>query len=244
MDVMDEFRMHDFRRDVVVKKRQKEYWGNWDNWNILYRTLAYELSSSGDVENYKYVQQQVLDCFPDYSKYTKGTGTLDIMNGWWFCFKTLFDITTSRTSEETREKLEQLRDQVGEFSEKKENDLAEYVAEKNNIKIDYVKTFLEYLRVVYTIGNITPVSNNRHADQFDSWESKLHAEWMEYKKETKYIDYFVFKDYENIGQTKWSDELKKEGNDQKEVVSEYMKSRIELIKKRGKEIVGRKISRK
>ena len=40
--------LHDFREDVVLRKRDKEYWNGWNTWNILYKTLAYELSSSYD----------------------------------------------------------------------------------------------------------------------------------------------------------------------------------------------------
>ena len=57
--------LHDFRQDIVSRKRDKKYWNNWENWNILYKTLAYELSSSRDVESYRYVRNQVFEYFPD-----------------------------------------------------------------------------------------------------------------------------------------------------------------------------------
>ena len=50
------------------------------------------MSSSRDVESYGYVKNQVLEYFSDCTKYISGTITLDIMSGWWFCFKYLFDL--------------------------------------------------------------------------------------------------------------------------------------------------------
>ena len=57
--------LHDFRKDIVSRKRDKKYWKEWDNWNVLYKTLAYELSSSGHVESYDYVMDQIFSYFPD-----------------------------------------------------------------------------------------------------------------------------------------------------------------------------------
>ena len=27
--------LHDFREDVVLRKRDKEYWNGWNTWNIF-----------------------------------------------------------------------------------------------------------------------------------------------------------------------------------------------------------------
>ena len=57
---------------------------------------------------------------------------------------------------------------------------------------------------------------------------------MKYKKESDYMEYFVFNDYCE----KWWDELKK-CDDMKNKLLEYMNSRIYLIKERGKKIITR-----
>ena len=226
--------LHDFRKGIVLKKRDKKYWSNWNDWNILYKTLAYELSWSCDVERYCYVKKQVLEYFPDYKKYICGTTelTLDIMNGWWFCFKELFGLK-SRKSRETLEYLESLNKQIKHITQKEE--LIRFINTEYKIEEKYTKALLEFLEVVYTIGNITQVSENRHADCFDSWEYKLFkSDWMKYKKESDYMEYFVFNDYCE----KWWDELKK-CDDMKNKLLEYMNSRIYLIKERGKKIITR-----
>lgn len=50
---------HDYRKDVVERKRARNYWGKWDSWNILYKTLAYEICSSKHVESYCYVRKSL-----------------------------------------------------------------------------------------------------------------------------------------------------------------------------------------
>lgn len=231
-----DYYLHDFRQDIVSKKRRnKEYWNNWDGWNILYKTLAYELSSSRDIESYGYVKMKVFEYFSDYEKYISGTTTLDIMNGWWFCFKTLFGLE-NRKSKKTTTYLKTLKEQIRDIT--RADDLIIFINREYKIEEEYIKSLLEFLDVAYTIGNITPVSSNRHADYFDSWEYKLfESDWVKYKKGLDYKNYFIFSNYSE--KIKWWNKLKK-CSDPKKVVLEYMNSRIYLIKERGEKIVNRK----
>lgn len=228
--------LHDFRQDIVKKKRDKKYWKNWDTWNILYKTLAYELSSSRDVESYEDVKTQVFEYFPDYSKYIKGTATLDIMNGWWFCFKYLFglDEKANRGGTSTKEYLLNLNASIKDFN--KESDLIKFICKNNGIKEEYIKSLLDFLKVVYTIGNITPININSHADCFDSWEYKLFvSDSVKYIK--GYEKYFLYDGYYKE-QRKWGMDFRS-SDDKEKVILEYMNSRIDLIKERGKILANR-----
>ncbi|MDD6216208.1 MAG: hypothetical protein PUB28_05550 [Roseburia sp.] len=228
--------LHDFREDIIKKKHNKNYWNNWDDWNILYRTLAYELSSSRDVESYGYVKMQVLKYFPNCKEYLNGTIALDIMNGWWFCFKTLFGLE-NRKSEKTKLFFKQLNEEIINVTE---DDLCDKIMNEYKIKKEYIKSLLDYLHVVYTIGNITPVSNNLHADCFDSWEYKLlKQDWQKCTENIDYMEYFVLGDYSK--QKQWWNDIKK-SSDSKAVIFKYMNNRIELIKERGEKIVNRKLN--
>jgi len=223
--------LHDFRVDIILKKRDRARWNNWDKWNILYKTLAYELSSSHDVESYPYVRNQVFELFRDYEKYICGAVTLDIMNGWWFCFKTLFNIDTSRNSIETKEFLSRLNNQIEKINE--EEKLIDVICKNYSITEEEIKSLLGFLKVVYTIGNISPASRNPKADKFDSWEYKLFESGSINYTDLGY-KYFYFEDYSK--DRKWWIDLK-ESNDKKKVILEYMNSRIYLITERGKKVV-------
>ena len=229
--------LHDFRQDIVSRKRDKKYWNNWENWNILYKTLAYELSSSRDVESYRYVRNQVFEYFPDRTKYISGTITLDIMNGWWFCFKYLFglDKKNSRKSKQTKKYLFTLQEQIKDIN--KEVDLIDFVYQIYGITKVEIKSLLDFFNVVYTIGNITPVNNNPHADCFDSWEYKLFvSDSINYTGD--YVKYFIYGSYCEEKKRWWKDFQC--GNDKKKVILEYMDSRVNLIKQRGESLVDRK----
>lgn len=192
------------------------------------------MSSSRDVERYSYVRNHVFEFFRDYEKYICGAVTLDIMNGWWFCFKTLFNIDTGRNSIETKEFLSRLNNQIEKINE--EEKLIDVICKNYSITEEEIKSLLGFLKVVYTIGNISPASRNPHADRFDSWEYKLFVSGSINYTDLGYIEYFCFEDYSK--DRKWWIDLK-ESNDKKKVILEYMNSRIYLITERGKKVVNR-----
>ena len=95
----------------------------------------------------------------------------------------------------------------------------------------YDKTYNFILTFAYTIGNITPVNNNPHADYFDSWEYKLFvSDSINYTGD--YVKYFIYDSYYKEKKKWWEDF--QNSNDKKKVILEYMDSRVNLIKQRGK----------
>lgn len=176
--------LHDFRRDVVMRKRSV-IWEEWDNWNILYKTIEYELSSSRDVESYKYVKEKAFEKYcPDYEKYK----TADVMNGWWYCFKVIFDIKSSRRSDETKRFLDDLNHKIEGM---KEQQVVKFLCEHYKKEERLYAVLLEFLKVVYTVGNITPAKENKNRARLDNWEIKLEkGGWS--NKEKKDLHYYMY----------------------------------------------------
>ena len=154
------------------------------------------------------------------------------MNGWWFCFKTLFDIKTSRRSYQTRKFLLELSTKIKEFD--RDDNVISFICENYNIAETEMKSLYEFLKVVYTIGNITPISKNPSADCFDSWEYKLFVSDSTRYLEPGYKKYFGFEDYSKDN-TQWAYKLKNSVEKNK-VIVDYMDSRTNLIKMRGERL--------
>lgn len=115
----------DCRKLIVLKKKDANYWGDWDIWNSLYKTLAYELSSSRDVESYEYVKRNVLTLLNVNENYDVKNFRLDIMNGWWYCFKFVFEVGP-RKSDETKNFMKKLMESI---KNKTEKELIEFIDE-------------------------------------------------------------------------------------------------------------------
>lgn len=209
--------LHDFRDDIVARKRAS-IWKEWRKWSILYKTISYELSASRDVESYTYVKQKAFEIYcPNYKDYT----TADIMNGWWYCFKDVFDINDSRCSDKTLQFLNQIKSNIEGMDD---YEVVEYLCgEYKKDKSLYI-TLLEFLKVIYTIGNITPAKENRNRSRLDNWEDKLRAgKWT--IEETKELCFDMYDDNKMI-------------NYKETDIKEYMVERIDFILKRAIQIVG------
>lgn len=210
--------LHDFRDDIVAKKRAS-IWKEWGNWNILYKTISYELSASRDVESYTYVKQKAFQTYcPNYQKcYT----IADIMNGWWYCFKVVFDINTGRHSDKTLQFLNEIKSYIEGMDD---YEVVEYLCNEYKKEKSLYITLLEFLKVIYTIGNITPAKENRNRSRLDNWENKLRVgNWT-----IEEIEELCFDMYDGNRIINY-----KEAN-----IKKYMVERIDLILKRAIQIVG------
>lgn len=218
---------HDYRKDIVERKLDKEYWGNWDSWNILYKTLAYEISSSGHVERYWYVRDALSALYDEeLEKYVGSDYTFDVMNGWWNCFKVLFNLG-ARKAFETKKFMEKMMKEIVGIKGKEE--LIEFISRQYSLKEKTVETFILFLELVYTCGNIAPVPKgmNKHADNWDSWEYKLNSSFLIYKCDN-YKEYFHFGEYSS------NEIFQMDKNDKETSVCQYMSARVKLIRNRGK----------
>lgn len=213
-----DFILHDFRNDIVDRKRAL-IWKGWERWNVLYKTISYELSASKDVESYTYVKQKAFATYcPNYQK---SYATADIMNGWWYCFKVVFDINGGRHDDETIRLLKEIKSDVERMDD---YEVVEYLCNKYRKEKSLYITLLEFLKVVYTIGNITPAKENKNRSRLDNWETKLGVvDWS--IEETKELCFEMY-------------DSKKVINYIETDIKEYMVERIDLILKRAIQIVG------
>lgn len=215
-------------REIILNEfpDSKEEWEAGEN--ILYKTLVFELSPATHVEKYECAQKD----FKEYCEnYKEEYATADIMNGWWGPFKYIFNLT----SRKDKTALENIRDYV---KGRKEEEIIEKYSEEiqglcsANIenKKETIKSLLEFLRVVYTAGNITPAPINPKADALDSWEYKLEKYKAMYHDRKGDRDILLFHDYKP---EKWTTA------DFREKPWEYLESRIALINNRNKMIFER-----
>ena len=176
----------DYRRIIIEegKDRFPELIVEWNSAkNYLHRTLIYELSPYKDVEHYPCVTD-------DYENYvvqaSEKYATADIMNGWWYCFKTLFGLDSTHR----RKGHPQVPEVMEKIKDIEEEDLPGFLFENypmgnpGSFSKDCYAAFLKYVKVVYTPGNITPAPINPSPGKgLDDWEYKLNR----YKK--LYHDY-------------------------------------------------------
>ena len=215
---------HDYRDDVFKSKKlhwRKEYREKFDffeaKWfeetNYLKKTLIYALTCSNvDVEFHETVKSTYsLYCANYESKYS----TADLMNGWWYCFKTIYSRKEKLTRKLFREKYR--------FNIHKDNgcqnildyieDIASYIESQEEYD-----TLCAFLAIVYSAGNMTPAPINPSA-QLDAWEFKQDR-YKKLYKDPEYKQELLLMDYDSM--------LVFDKNDLKG----YMESRIEKILKR------------
>ncbi len=212
--------LHDYRDDVVDKFQNmdlKKRWHEASN-DIIKKTLIYEFEPlCHDVEKYEFVKESA---FSDYcQEYDNLYVTSDIMNGWWYCFKTVYKLNESRKA----------------FRNKHYNMLPRMVNSKEE------KTLEKYLKVVYTIGNMTPAPYNpggRGYGEIDFWEYKLERYGKLYQDCNGDIDILMFQDYvpyiagiKDVKYRKYMETFDLVG---------YMNDRIDLIIKRGYRILNKR----
>ena len=206
--------LHDYRDDIICKERISD----WNNLNILARTLEYELDSDcKDVEGYPFVCKCA---FAEYCvDYKEKYATADIMNGWWTCFKNIFGINSRNDNEKKTELLNLAK-------ENKTDEIIEKISFDRE-KQEVYESLTRFLKVVYTTGNITPAPINPGGRGLDCWEYKLNNYQSLYHDQRGDIEILHFEDYN----CKEIPEYYKIVGDPDELIK-YMNSRVELILKR------------
>ncbi len=234
----------DFREVVITRDRMRmrqtnqnapsDWEKKWNNSkNILEKTMIYELSPQcGHVESYDEVKDIA---FKNYSKEAKEIFTsADIMNGWWYCFKYIFLKDRNRIGRFSEEAVS-IKSTVYNLVKGKEQEEAISALCKKEYTDNEALciSFMEYLKVVYTIGNLilTPPKVYYFRDFLDSWEYK----WNKYKSER---DGLFLEDYpiNDKGEMKvfYKDKTDFDGNIDNLI--EYMNDRRNKIISRGKSI--------
>ncbi len=210
---------HDYRDDVFNSinvnslwiKYRKEFEFFKTKWfeetDYLKKTLIYELTRScGDVEYHETVKSTYSGYCANYeSKYS----TADIMNGWWYCFKTIYSRAIYSRKEKFTRRLFRKKYRFNDIE-----GIASYIASQEEYN-----TLRAFLAIVYSAGNMTPAPINP-PEQLGAWELKQNRHQRLYN-DPEYKQELLFMDYDS--------ELVYDKNNLKG----YMESRIEKILKRG-----------
>ena len=188
----------DYRLELL--KEYRELLLNWDNNNMLYNSLKFYKIYNGDVEHSELVS--TLLC--------RETGKKnDIMTSWWkptkyFLFRSIKGTRTELTDE--------LLSRIPEKADVEELRLSlstiRYQEENEQIEEDVIIAFMDFLKVIYSLGNMTNSAFTTTGGPLDNWDAKLFNiksqikddEWKEYITHNCFQDFFDENDddYETI----------------------------------------------
>ena len=188
----------DYRLELL--KEYRELLLNWDNNNMLYNSLKFYKIYNGDVEHSELVS--TLLC--------RETGKKnDIMTSWWkptkyFLFRSIKGTRTELT--------DKLLSRIPEKADVEELRLSlstiRYQEENEQIEEDVIIAFMDFLKVVYSLGNMTNSAFTTTGGPLDNWDAKLFNiksqikddEWKEYITHNCFQDFFDENDddYETI----------------------------------------------
>lgn len=172
----------DLRRNnyYLTELEKKE----WDERNILYNTLWFYLNkgiinsipdveySDAAIESYKKIK-----CFSSWNTISHSPAgkvlvsnkgeilNADLMTGWWN--PTKYYLGWDKRSDITEELLKEIP------KEKCESEVIKWIKEKTSNSAESAIAFLNFLKVVYTEGNIIPAPINWKGRGIDSWADKL-----------------------------------------------------------------------
>lgn len=200
----------------------------WNQNNMLYNSLRFYQVYNGDVENSALIRPLIKG---DSSKN-------DIMTSWWKPTKYfLFRTTKGNRDELTQQLLTEIPREVD--TEKLRDSLSRlrYGNDTEKIDITVIEAFMEFLKAIYSLGNMTSSAQVTTGGALDNWDAKLSnikvrytdKEWIQYVKQNEFQDYFKDNTYSeivhfwNYGSSKLSEAT---DNDWKEYF-ENVKKRIE-----------------
>lgn len=182
----------------------------WDKQNTLYNTLWFDSQIDGpDIEfcdfAVKLYKKNIF--FSEWKVIKHGTGksletpsgipiSADLMTGWWNPFKRFLGKSGSR-NEIVKQCLCELKKE--NIVKKSDKEVAEWIAAKYGRCLIACESCIDFLKVVYSLGNIMPAATNiRPGSSLDGWDTKLsdiriaHKEQSISKKSIKpWIDYIT-----------------------------------------------------
>ena len=172
----------DLRKTFLTKLQLEE----WENNNILYNTLWFDINISAPDIEFSYISQRLFQINEKYSSWKivprKNGGyvlqnnngltiTSDLMSGRWWFMKKLMGVKEGKN---TRLELSPLYyKDIEPFRTLQGEALYSKLVEKYGYNDEIWESFISYLNVVYTIGNMTPAGSNPGGNGYDNWINKL-----------------------------------------------------------------------
>lgn len=158
---------------------------NWETQNVFYNTVCFSLNCKIDVEfsiDIWNLYRDKLPYFKDWEikEHNKGNKLVpkgydgyfsaDIMTGWWNPFKYFVGFTGGERENICRMML---FDKIPEDKDTTKL-LGWFQTLNKNIQKEHMESFLGFLEVVYTVGNVIPSPINRnYGNKLDAWDAKL-----------------------------------------------------------------------
>ena len=187
--------MKDYRIDLL--KEYNELYRNWEQNNMLYNSLKFYQLFNCDVENSSLIIPLI-----------KGTGLKnDIMTSWWKPTKWfLFRTTNGSRKELTKYLLEKIPRGLDISKLRISLSKIRYEDDSKEIGIDVVEAFMDFLKVIYSLGNMTSSARTTTGGALDNWDAKLFKmkkhytdkEWKRYVEQNGFQDYFKDNIYSEI----------------------------------------------
>lgn len=167
----------------------------WEENNILFNTLWFDMNIGGPDVEFSYVAQKLFTINEIYNSWTiipkENAGyslksesgiiiTSDVMSGRWMFMKQLMKADCKKDNRQ--ELIEKLFDDIKIYRECKDEELCNILSNKygRDHETETWENLLSYLDIVYTIGNLTPAGANPGGNGYDNWTSKLTTLYKRY----------------------------------------------------------------
>lgn len=180
--------LEDLRRnDFYLTPEERE---EWDKNNVLYNTVWFYVNKSCIMPDMEY-SDKAIEIYKSQEHFEKwgvmyhhhggknlikpdnSAFNADIMTGWWNPFKYLIGKESRKhLTEELLGKIPKSKSLESDFDELGRQAKINELAEK---KTETWKALIDFLRVVYTAGNIIPAPRNWVGNGLDGWDNKLEC---------------------------------------------------------------------
>lgn len=175
----------------------RELLQTWNQNNMLFNSLRFYQVYNGDVESSALISPLI-----------KGDGSKnDIMTSWWKPTKWFLFRTRNGKREELTKRL--LAEIPREADTKKLRDSLSKLRYRNNkdkIDIAVIEAFMDFLKAIYYLGNMTSSARAITGGALDNWDAKLsnirsnctEEEWIQYVEQNEFQDYFRDNTYPEV----------------------------------------------
>lgn len=198
----------DYRLELL--KEYRELLLNWDDNNMLYNSLKFYKLYNGDVEHSELVSALLG---------RENGKKKDIMTSWWKPTKYfLFRSIKGKRTELTDELLSRIPEKADVEELRVSLSKIRYQEENKEIEGDVIIAFMDFLKAIYSLGNMTNSAFTTTGGSLDNWDAKLlniksqikADKWKEYIIDNCFQDFFNENDsdyetilpYWNYGDTK------------------------------------------
>lgn len=191
--------MEDFR--YIIAKDYYDLVNEWNNNNMLYNSLRFYQIYSGHVEKSEYA----LLSYTQTNQLTENIQA-DIMTSWWTPVKWFLFRQQEGNRKLLTKKLIELIPKENNLEQLTKTLLLLRYKDENSLSREVVNEMLEFLRVVYSGGNLTSNLRTKAKGPLDGWDFKLeemkfemsNEQWAFYVKDNCFQVFFKDEQYQEV----------------------------------------------